>query len=497
MSISIIACFIIAALPYVEMTKETCKKAIEQEKGVKMDEISEFEEKLHMDRSKLEPCELAAIICYDEPYSMDDPRVPNGKYLVTKDNQEIYRYNGSYYEPNGEQFIRARVQDMIGLTCTPEIKNKVISCVKDDFHLWIDREQFNNNTNVINLKNGVYNIETKEFNEHNPSHFFTYEISVEYVPETDCQKIKALLSQILTPEDIPIIQELFGYCLYPRYDIHKAFMFIGDGANGKSTLLNLLTMFLSKTNISSVPLQDITKDRFASCDLHGKLANICADIPNTALNDTDNFKKLTGQDSIRGQQKFKKPFDFTNNAKLIFSANQIPATPIDQSDAFFRRWILINFPNRFIGSNCDRNILKKITTPREMSGLLNWAVEGLQRLLEKGEFSMNLSIDDVREHWNKSSDMIAEFIQEHLEKDVTSTVTKEEVYNQYKQFAREKKYPTIASNVFSKKLKESITFEITEGQKHAGKKTWRGIRLKEWKKEGLLAFIEEQTVETI
>jgi putative DNA primase/helicase len=450
-----------------------------------------------IDGSKFKPCELADDICYHEPEIPNEPKVTNKIYVVTKDNQEIYRYNGRYHEPNGEQYIKSEVQDIIGAKCTPTMKNNVISCVKDNKELWINRDDFNKDKNLINLKNGIYNIKTKEFNKHTPRHLFTYEIPVDYGPNAKCPKIMKFFKEVLSPEDILVIQELFGYCLYPSYQIEKAFIFLGDGANGKSTLLNLLTRFLGKNNISSVPLQVIGKDKFAASDLYGKLANICADIPNTALNNTSLFKMLTGQDSIRAEKKFKDPFNFYNIAKHIFSANQIPPSPADQSDAFFRRWILINFPNRFIGSKCDRNILEKITVFPEMSGLLNWALEGLKRLLEKKEFSRYTSIDEVREYWNKSSNLIAEFIYENIEQDDNGVETKDEVYNRYKQFAREKKYPTIASNVFSRKLKESIGFKISEGQLHNGKKTWKGIKLKKKKKEGLQQYIEEQTVQTI
>ena len=112
--------------------------------------------KKNIDVNKLEACEIAYIICYDES------GIPNKIYVVTKDNQEIYRYNGRYYEPNGEQYTKAEVQEMIGAKCTLTMKNNVISCVKDNRDLWIDRNDFNKDKELINLKNGIYNIKTKE-----------------------------------------------------------------------------------------------------------------------------------------------------------------------------------------------------------------------------------------------------------------------------------------------------------------------------------------------
>jgi putative DNA primase/helicase len=107
--------------------------------------------------------------------------------------------------------------------------------------------------------------------------------------------------------------------------------------------------------------------------LYGKLANIYADLPAIALKETGIFKMLTGGDTISGEHKFKPRFYFKNYAKLIFSCNQIPQTP-DDSDAFYRRWIIVNFPHQFLDADqntdknlvADKNLLAKLTTTSEL-----------------------------------------------------------------------------------------------------------------------------------
>jgi putative DNA primase/helicase len=99
--------------------------------------------------------------------------------------------------------------------------------------------------------------------------------------------------------------------------------------------------------------------------LPDKKANVFADIPPLKLKSTDIIKSLTGYtDKISGEQKFKDTFEFVNGAKLIFSANQLPGVD-DESDAFWNRVILIEFPHKFEGKKDDKELIKKLTTPED------------------------------------------------------------------------------------------------------------------------------------
>jgi putative DNA primase/helicase len=153
-------------------------------------------------------------------------------------------------------------------------------------------------------------------------------------------------------------------------------MLIGEGSNGKSTLLAVLRFLLSNQNVKAISLQDLCMDKFASADLYQMFANIASETPSKRIDESDVFKSLTeGVTLIRAQKKYGQPFHFVNYAKLIFCANKVPPYK-DKDYAYYRRWILILFNVRF-GNDAlpkDENILEKITTPEEMSGLLNWSL---------------------------------------------------------------------------------------------------------------------------
>jgi len=101
-------------------------------------------------------------------------------------------------------------------------------------------------------------------------------------------------------------------------------MLCGKGDNGKGTLLKLFERFLGDLNVSHASLQELNNDRFAIADLHGKLANVCADLKAERLTSTGTFKILVSGDTIRAQKKHGQPYSFKNCAKLIFQCKRNP-----------------------------------------------------------------------------------------------------------------------------------------------------------------------------
>ncbi|MBS3160196.1 hypothetical protein J4213_00690, partial [Candidatus Woesearchaeota archaeon] len=266
-----------------------------------------------------------------------------------------------------------------------------------------------------------------------------------------------------------------------------AFMLEGGGANGKSTFINLLKCFLGKKNCAAVPLQQLEINRFALSSLFGKLANLFADLPDRALRDTSFFKMLVGEDLIPGERKFKDQFFFNNYAKQIFSCNRIPRSP-DDSDAFFRRWVIIRFPNQFLNNQADKRLLTKLTSQEELSGFLNFAIGGLKRLLDQGDFSNSKSINEIREQYTRMSDSVGTFIMDCILTSPEDYEQKKTLYTSYCDYCRSMNYPIFPENTFHRELQKSLRVEdyypslIIEG-KQQRVKCWRGIKFNlKWEK---------------
>jgi hypothetical protein len=128
----------------------------------------------------------------------------------------------------------------------------------------------------------------------------------------------------------------------------------------------------------------------------------------------------------------------------------------DDSDAFFRRWLIIVFPNQFINEKADPYILQKLTTPEELSGLLNLVLPALKRLLEKGQFSYSKTTEEIREDYIRKSSPIAAFVMDCLEVDSDAFIIKQDLYNAFAAYCRERKIPCVTKDTFFKNLPQHI-----------------------------------------
>lgn len=409
-------------------------------------------------------------------------------YKTYSDTEEILAFTNGYYQLGGEKIIKAECQKKIGANplLTEHLIKEIIGHVRRS--TYVNRDAFNQDKVKINLINGILNTETKELIPHNPDFLSTIRIPIKYDPEIRSDKIMAFISDVHHPEDIPIIQELFGNCLTPDKSIQKAFLFVGEGENGKSVELSLLRNFIGKVNCSNVSWQQLELNRFAKSTLEGKLANIFADLPSQNMNMTTAFKMLTGEDAIGTEKKFKDGYSFENFAKLIFSANKPPKVTDEDSYAFWRRWIIIEFPNQFTDDNGkkDPDILDKMTTENELSGLLNWALEGLSRLRKQKKYSYKKSVDETTEYYMRASDPVYAFLKDICISDSENYEDKEDLHDVFEQYCKLKKIPALKPNAFARSLQnqtfirvKSYRPEITD---ETGKKrrlnAWQGIRVR-------------------
>jgi putative DNA primase/helicase len=393
------------------------------------------------------------------------------------DNREIYIYQAGVYLPNGESIIREEVRARLGDKTTSHLVNEVLEHVRDLTNT--QRQAFNLNVNLICLENGVYDFETGQLQPHSPDVLFLQKHPINFDPNAQCPKIEEFLNQILPKqEDRETIIQLIGYCLYRSHKIQKAFMLVGSGANGKSTLLRVIKRFIGQDNITSTSLQELESNRFAIARLLGKNANIYPDLSAKALYTTSRFKGATGEDPLTGEFKFGKDFNFENYAKFIFSANIIPLTE-DESDAFFRRWVIVTFPNKFEGENCDPNLVEKLTSNDELSGLLTKALQGLKTLLADGKFKSGKQIEDIREEYIRKSDPIQAFVWDRLEIDPDSHVSKLELYSAFQGYCKDQGYVTPDQCVFHKRLPFLVPVKsyMPRLEDETRLRCWKGVKL--------------------
>jgi P4 family phage/plasmid primase-like protien len=375
-----------------------------------------------------------------------------------KDTEEIYYYDSQkgIYIKNAEWLIKQECIKFNPQTKTNDVndtKNRII------WSNYVDRSEFDLDIQWICCKNVMVNLITGEVKEHSPDFMATVQIPHKYnilymtphIPGP--QKILAFLHEVMASyEDVETFLDFLAYCLVRDLPFHKFLLFNGSGRNGKGVTTELVTRFLGRENISNETLERLLGNNFASARLFGKLANIDADLSSEELKKTGTLKKITGNDSIPGEIKFRQAFDFKNYAKLIFSANKIPETT-DESDAYFARPLIINFPNQYLGNKANPHLIDELTTPEEMSALLSLVLKRLPSVLKIG-ISVKTTIEHTYVKYMQSSDPIRLFAEMSIKNVDDAWEKKDGVYFAYERFCQDKNLPKESSETFSRKLKE-------------------------------------------
>lgn len=382
-------------------------------------------------------------------------------FKTVADTERIYHYDRGVYLDDGEKVLKALIEAEFSDITTDAVVRDVIGKVKR--RTYVDRDAFNNQ-HLLNVKNGLINLDTLELKPHTHDYLSTAQLEVSYNPEAKAPKTQKFLGEVAQFGDIELIKELIGWLLWPDYHIHKAVMLLGPGRNGKGTLLRLITAFLGGRNISNVTLQDLVSDRFAKADLYGKLANIGGDLPSKDLSDTAAFRNLTGGDDVRAQEKYKTAFGFRNKAKMLFSANVLPRSP-DDTYAFYSRWILLEFLNLFTIENgkADPDLDAKLQTPEELSGLLNIALAGLKRLRENGwKFSYEKTVEDVEVMYKRNANPVFAFLIDECEPGgATDHIEKTVFWNRFNDYIKKHNLRPISSTRFSELLKDQTEIPVS------------------------------------
>ena len=412
------------------------------------------------------------------PKKMSDYVQESNYLLATSQNSDLWIYHPEtgIWKNDGSERLQKMCVDLLQFKWRSVYESEVEKHTRHGNYVPID--DLGGPISKLVLKNGALDLETRQLQPFNHELYSTTALPVEYIPDADCPKTKKFFSEVVTKEKIPVLEEIVGYCLYRNYPLATITILTGTGANGKSVFLRLLSALLGKDNYSSVDIQNLTEDSFRAAELYGKLANISGDLPSKPVKDSGLIKKATGQDPITAAKKYRDPFQFFNYAKLVFSANEVPDT-YDDTDAFYRRINLVEFPNKFEPDdpNTDPNLIEKLTTPEELSGLLNLALDGLERLLKRGRFTGEQNTEDRKMDYMKRSNTVkyflAKYVTQNLDEDYY--ITKSNLYQNYVYMCHGLKAVPKSDNWFSRLMKRLVPY-VVEGWE--GKTTlWRGIKV--------------------
>ena len=393
------------------------------------------------------------------------------EHRLIRYNGVTYEYLDNYYQP--AEFLRKYVRETYRGAKNNQV-NEVVSYIADMKE--IRRGSIKANPYIINLENTRLNIKTGECLQYDPEVIEFGRVPVTYDPSAYCADLDKMLNRIFLGdrEVIKLFGEMLGAVLLKHNRYQKAFLFLGRGSNGKSTILDLIKLFLGVNNYSALSLEEVT-GRFNKIQLEHKYANIGDDVDNVAIKDTGTLKKMIAGNSIHVEDKGAKGYDIEPYATHIYSANEIPRS-FDKTDGFYRRWLIVPFNASFSidDEDYDPMIFDKITTPTALSYLLNIGIEGAKRLMGKGRFTEPQSVKEALKTYKTDNSTVLSWIEDkELTEDDFLDNARDFLYSEFVDWCKLSGIKTAnvtGKKTFFKEITQKYDFEEKPKQKNDGKR---------------------------
>jgi len=395
-------------------------------------------------------------------------------FVTLRKTEKILLHTGKIYDSlHAESIIKEETNKLIP-NCTKHDRAEVIDKIK--VLTYTDLEDFDKDPNLITVENGILNLETKELSPHTPKHLSQILFPVEYHRhevgingETifedfirnlkDTMFLKYLISSFTVKgkfqkEKFETVIEIIASTIVKRHIDEKAFMFLGNGENGKSVCLSYIESLLGKDNVTHIPLQKIASDKHMSADLDGKSANVFSDLEKNELRHTGEIKNIVSGEGLQVQKKYQDPFTLYPVCKLMFSCNRFPKS-FDQSQGFFRRWIIVkwernfeNDPQRipYLREKLEDNKIEKNLVFSNLVAIAN-------KLNKVGRFTHNKEWRTIQKEWNENANPIDAFASNCII-DSDGNKTKRDTYQFYKDFCLEKGENPFGLGQFGKQFSE-------------------------------------------
>ena len=296
----------------------------------------------------------------------------------------------------------------------------------------IKSEDFKPDTNYVCFENGVLDMTTFELVPHSPHHHLRSGRPAVWDHSAKSPVFEKFLHDIFRDDKdrdqkMQFVLEWMGLCLVPDTSYEKFVVCVGEGGNGKSVLLKLMSELLGHENVYSAPLQRLGSRR-ALAELDGKLLLTSSEINENTVMDDGILKQIVSGDTVEAERKYEHPFTYTPVARIMLATNHLPKLR-DVTHAFFRRLVMLRFNRNFTADEMDMNLLAKLRA--ELSGIFTMAVSGLRTLRQRGRFVEPASSMEASDEYRKNSDVVKLFAEEALQPTENKGMRPAAVYELY------------------------------------------------------------------
>jgi putative DNA primase/helicase len=314
---------------------------------------------------------------------------------------------------------------------------------------------------LINLSNGTYHIKKgkTELKDFDSTDYLMYQLPFEYNKNAQAPLFQQYLDKVLPDKDCQaILSEFLGYLFLPHLKLEKALILYGSGANGKSVFFEIVRKLIGRENVSNFSLSSLTNENgYYRAQFANKLLNYASEISGKL--EASKFKQLVSGEPIEARSPYGNPFVMEKYGRFIFNCNELPKE-VEHTNAFFRRFLILPFNIQIPPDQQDKQLPKKIID-KELSGIFNWALEGLNRLQNNQQFTNSEIVERQLKIYQESADNVKQFLKdESLIKSARKYIKLKDLYLQYQEYCRDSGYkPLSKKNLRARVEKLQVVIE--------------------------------------
>jgi putative DNA primase/helicase len=326
---------------------------------------------------------------------------------------------------------------------------------------------------IVAVANGLLDVERRRLMPHTPQFFNQTAVPFDYDPNApEPARWRDFLDMLwpTEPAAIDVLGEWFGYVISGRLDLHKILLMVGPTRGGKGVIARILTALIGRANAAGPTLNSLGGE-FGLAPLIGKSLAIISDARFVGKNGAvvvERLLSISGEDTLTVNRKYRDQWTGKLPSRLHVISNELPRLG-DASTAIVGRIVLLPLSLSLLGKE-DHGLEPRLQT--EMSGILNWALDGLQRLADNGNRFTQLAIaDEAITTMRDLASPVAAFVREQCVRGAQKRVEVETLYTAYKQWCETTENPKASKHVFGRDLRAAVpTVRKIRPEDESGKK---------------------------
>jgi P4 family phage/plasmid primase-like protien len=424
--------------------------------------------------SKIKGDKKALEVAYNEAVKMgliEEKNLRSSAKILTREGQieEFYQRNPFFFDRSKMFFVWNRELCKYELSDTTDLLNEVAELLGLDTisskirgELIAGFEQIGRRhipttapLSWVQYKNKICDFKTGELFEATPEYFITNPLPYDLGKSEETPTIDKLFSEWVGEDYKETLYQVVAYCVSSDQFMQRLIALVGGGSNGKGTFIKLLKRFIGKDNLCTSELKELSGGGFETSAIYKKLVCFMGEVSYDDLKNTNQIKKLAGEDDIRFCFKGKTPFTDVSITTLISATNSLPKTP-DKTIGFYRKWLIIDFPNQFEGITKD--IIADIPEV-EFNNLAKKTFRILKEMYQKQRFHNEGNFEERVNRYEERSNPLQKFVETQCEEVIGEKVELRVFSNAFNEYAKKNHLRVMTVRQISKILKDD-GFEI-------------------------------------